>query len=123
MPIGVALNESCVWLESYLSTRSEFNDTAYTFMPSDIQRKLDICMFGNGSLLEEFDIQSKILQITQMFDNLDEALYKLNPDSSNPNSSNYIEANSSNLVINAEIQYIAGVRDGLFPDHSNLSSP
>lgn len=57
VPIGVAMNEGCVWLDSFLNNEAEFSDPAYKFMPGDLTNKIKICKFGDGDLVGEFNIQ------------------------------------------------------------------
>jgi len=61
LPVGLATNDSCVWLNGFLHNASEFNSSDYdNFITKDVKNKLSVCLFGDGNLIREFNFTNDL---------------------------------------------------------------
>lgn len=90
-PLGIVTIEGCDLYYDIMSSQTSY--VTYTeIIPSDINSKLQTCLFGTGELSSEFGIQSQVNQL----DGISSSFNAL--DSLKSNSSNFT-LNSSDLII------------------------
>ena len=71
-PISVVIFNSCELGNKIISDNNTF--ATFTEINADIRQKMDICLFGNGDLLQEFNIKSEIDNYNNLSIEIDKVL-------------------------------------------------
>lgn len=109
VPLGILTMEGCDIYNDIISSKNEF--ATYTeVIPSDVNFKLQTCLFGTGDLLVEYGIKNQVDEL----DNITRSFHKLSKLSEK--NSNF-SLSSSNILISAWQEEVDSLKNGLISDY------